>query len=798
MNKLKRDVVITLIFLAFVTLAKAYAEVINLPQKDKKIYGSLNTRLYELKVKLKPKIVESRVYWLDKKEVNWKEEIKKWNFGFLPEDEFLPPLVNYKENFYPLEEKYQDGFRWMSNNARLLVFNLIEKPIKADFEFEALSHKKDRQLEIWVNGKRETGIDITADKREAEFKKFVIKGITLNPGENEIVFYTPEGTDKLKPRGWEKKKEREVSIKFKNFSFQVKSKEELLKKQNEIQPQYSYIVTDDGLVLTVYFKIEGQGFLLMSRDVSINLEEYPYLSLDYALKENNANLEVFLGIDHNGDGNIDGYLNPGFLEEINLFELAKEKWSEADYFRYGFILKKIIVLIGFYNEEIQEEQIGILNFKNMNFYNEKSLILIGQEFGKKELKFENVNVKSAILGDNEEINIVSYFDGAPVRIENVSIKEFKGSIENKKRENEEVRVYLPLDKNLVEDFPHLSFNYKFDNPQVQEIKLYLSIQDDKGNKNFVPLDKDNYQETGEVLSANLKEIFKKFNPEELIIRLKRKNNVDCSLESNKGWYGFQLSNIYLYTKFPYPVKTVQLKDRFSSLIHRINPGLVKIDKEVFNLNDFNWQNFDGLERGVLVKKIRLAKGNHKYEKLKNATFSVEWAILEPNPKSQFPISKSEPEITFKKINPTKYLVKVEGAKGPFWLVFSESFHKQWHLYQFPIPNSQFPKFEEIVADYPELKVKEAKHLMRFTPQDIKYLFGKPLPAGHYLVNGYANGWYIEPKKLGLGKDFVLVIYFWPQSLFYLGLFVSGLTFLSCITYLIYNFIRRKKCQDLNY
>ncbi|RKY38241.1 MAG: hypothetical protein DRP76_04805, partial [Candidatus Omnitrophota bacterium] len=178
MNKLKRDVVITLIFLAFVTLAKAYAEVINLPQKDKKIYGSLNTRLYELKVKLKPKIVESRVYWLDKKEVNWKEEIKKWNFGFLPEDEFLPPLVNYKENFYPLEEKYQDGFRWMSNNARLLVFNLIEKPIKADFEFEALSHKKDRQLEIWVNGKRETGIDITADKREAEFKKFVIKGIT--------------------------------------------------------------------------------------------------------------------------------------------------------------------------------------------------------------------------------------------------------------------------------------------------------------------------------------------------------------------------------------------------------------------------------------------------------------------------------------------------------------------------------------------------------------------------------------------------------------------------------------------
>ncbi|MDO9464801.1 MAG: hypothetical protein Q7J67_05840 [bacterium] len=147
--------------------------------------------------------------------------------------------------------------------------------------------------------------------------------------------------------------------------------------------------------------------------------------------------------------------------------------------------------------------------------------------------------------------------------------------------------------------------------------------------------------------------------------------------------------------------------------------------------------------------------------------------------------KEEPEIIFKKINPTKYLVKAEGAKTPFWLVFSESFHKQWKIYRRQTTDDRRQIFQEIVADYPKLKVKEAKHLMKFTPQDIKFLFRKPLDAQHQLVNGYANGWYIEPKKLGLEEDFTLVLYFWPQSLFYLGLGISGLTLLCCLIYLTY-------------
>ncbi|OQX86779.1 MAG: hypothetical protein B6D55_05305, partial [Candidatus Omnitrophica bacterium 4484_70.2] len=321
-----------ILILSLVFCLRVNAKEISLPGKGKEIYTSLGSRLYDLKVKMKPKIVKEKVYWQDRKDIDWKKEIKNWKFGFVPRNETLFPIVIYKENFYPLEEKYQGRFRWMSNNARLLVLNPLETPVKASFIFEALSFKKERKLEIWINGEKVSSVEVPEDKERNEFKKFVIKDFVLNPGKNRILFYTPDGTDTLKPKKWEKDKEREVSIKFKNFSFQVKNKLELFKKQKKVLPQYSYVITNEGLNLRVYFRKEGQGFLLISRDTNINLEEYLCFDLDCALKGNNANLEVFFGIDYNGDGHIEGYLNPKSLKEINLLEMAKDKWQDVNYF----------------------------------------------------------------------------------------------------------------------------------------------------------------------------------------------------------------------------------------------------------------------------------------------------------------------------------------------------------------------------------------------------------------------------------------------------------------------------------
>ena len=136
------------------------------------------------------------------------------------------------------------------------------------------------------------------------------------------------------------------------------------------------------------------------------------------------------------------------------------------------------------------------------------------------------------------------------------------------------------------------------------------------------------------------------------------------------------------------------------------------------------------------------------------------------------------------------MVLVKNAKQPFFLVFSEAYHSQWKLY---IEDKPF-KFKQIIAEYPLARVKEAKHdWYSFTPSDIMFLFKTPAANEtlHFVANGYANAWYVDPRVFDRDGDgcFTIIIYFWPQSLFYLGLFVSGATLLCCFGYLVYDWYR---------
>ncbi len=159
---------------------------------------------------------------------------------------------------------------------------------------------------------------------------------------------------------------------------------------------------------------------------------------------------------------------------------------------------------------------------------------------------------------------------------------------------------------------------------------------------------------------------------------------------------------------------------------------------------------------------------------------------------ELPSVKDNITTTFKKINPTKYIVSVENATQPFFLVFSESYHPQWKIYVEDKPM----KFNKIVAEYSHVNVKEAEHdWYKFTPEDIIFLFKKPAvnETYHFKANGYANAWYIDPKEFDKDGDgkFTMTIYFLPQSLFYLGLFISGTTLFGCIGYLFYDWRKEK-------
>lgn len=88
-------------------------------------------------------------------------------------------------------------------------------------------------------------------------------------------------------------------------------------------------------------------------------------------------------------------------------------------------------------------------------------------------------------------------------------------------------------------------------------------------------------------------------------------------------------------------------------------------------------------------------------------------------------------------------------------------------------------------------------------------FKKPIEddRNHRIVNGYANSWNIDVNKLCNNNsvciknfdgsyDFEVVIEFWPQRLFYIGLAISSTTLLVCISYLIYGYSKRKKHASL--
>lgn len=106
-----------------------------------------------------------------------------------------------------------------------------------------------------------------------------------------------------------------------------------------------------------------------------------------------------------------------------------------------------------------------------------------------------------------------------------------------------------------------------------------------------------------------------------------------------------------------------------------------------------------------------------------------------------------PSVTFEKVEPTHYRLRVEKAEKPFFLVFSETFNPGWGL---------FVKGRRIDSE---------KHL---------------------IANGYANSWFIE--RTG---SFDAEIRYTPQLLFASALGTSGITALVSLVFLGLTFYKRR-------
>lgn len=149
-----------------------------------------------------------------------------------------------------------------------------------------------------------------------------------------------------------------------------------------------------------------------------------------------------------------------------------------------------------------------------------------------------------------------------------------------------------------------------------------------------------------------------------------------------------------------------------------------------------------------------------------------------------------PKITFIRINPTKYKIKVENVKEPYYLIFSENFDKDWKLYF--KSNVDKNVFDKIVGSYFNGEIREAQQQNKLFYFDmLETWFQKPITENnHNLVNSYANAWHIMPENVNFQQDYELIVEYWPQRLFYIGLFILGLTLVGCLGFLIYGYFKK--------
>lgn len=195
-------------------------------------------------------------------------------------------------------------------------------------------------------------------------------------------------------------------------------------------------------------------------------------------------------------------------------------------------------------------------------------------------------------------------------------------------------------------------------------------------------------------------------------------------------------------------------------------------------------------------------------------------------------------VEYRKINQTKFRIRLHHVRGVVPLVFGESFSRGWRLYPVALQQEGYktasvPKHYSIIpgneryqADQAEVAefvnsnwVSDMADIERESRFISKRYHGAiqndylpegqvmetwdlgPIPENkHIKVNGYANGWAIDVAQLCSDPqvcrrnedgsfDTEFVMEFWPQQTFYFGLSITGLTLFFSVTFLLW---RRRK------
>jgi hypothetical protein len=123
-------------------------------------------------------------------------------------------------------------------------------------------------------------------------------------------------------------------------------------------------------------------------------------------------------------------------------------------------------------------------------------------------------------------------------------------------------------------------------------------------------------------------------------------------------------------------------------------------------------------------------------------------------------------ISANKVSSCMYVLRIDNFTEPFNVVLNNAFHDYWRAY---VQEDTFVDKRGLFMALSSSFVKE-----------------------HFVADGYANGWRVDPVKLDQNKDgkITLILYFWPHALFELGLIVSTLTACMVTLYAMLHTLRR--------
>lgn len=138
------------------------------------------------------------------------------------------------------------------------------------------------------------------------------------------------------------------------------------------------------------------------------------------------------------------------------------------------------------------------------------------------------------------------------------------------------------------------------------------------------------------------------------------------------------------------------------------------------------------------------------------------------------------QIIYQRINPTKYRLEIKNVTKPFLLIFQDAYNAYWKLY----PTSPSLGAKNISDSYYQGGITElmpVNQVVDGNPFETNGMNSR-YDNAHIQVNGYANGWYIQPEDLSGKKSYYMVVEMTAQKIFYYSLIISLISLLIFLLY----------------